>query len=275
MVKSIFDLEKRTDIKKECLKIEKYLNKDIFFELKYDLEVSFWEMIDSFIEYWPYRYTATNIQDFFDLYELPWNVKDMNEEQCLYYLQLIFDIIMWIDKHRQSFYYNSIEFDLCELNQKNDNCFRTVIKNIVLMIELLNYKAIKIDEHYTFIKRDADVDSVLNILETEDDLRLSLLEYNDFRIENNKEEKKIILKKIGDYLEPRRKELSKFNKSLTDDVFFVLNKFYIRHNNENNIKLETDEEYILCYDNLFKMMIQLIRTPKIVEIQSKLKEYKK
>jgi len=41
MVKSIFDLEKRTDLKKECLKIQKYLDKPMFIELNYHCNVSF------------------------------------------------------------------------------------------------------------------------------------------------------------------------------------------------------------------------------------------
>lgn len=275
MVKSIFDLEKRTDLKKECIKIEKYLNKPQFSILNYSHQGhSFWCMVNSFFEFWPYRYTATDITEFFELYELPFEAEKMNDEECLYYLQLIFDILMWLDI-QSSYNYDSVEYELHELKRINNDRFLTIIKNIILIAELSNYKIKKIGKHYTFIKRDADVDSILHILESEDDLRLCLLEYNDFRIENNREEKKIILKKIGDYLEPRRGEFNSYNKSLTDDIFFMLNKFYIRHNNDNNIQFDTDEEYILWYDNLFKMMIQLIRTKYIVQVQKELVEFKK
>lgn len=275
MVISVFDLEKRTNLKKECLKIEKYLDTEMYSTLRSSYNYyNFWAMVNSFIEYWPYRYTATNIQDFFDLYQLPFEVKKMNNEQCLYYLQIILDLIMWIVKQRY-LEYTSIQYMFVELRKNNSSNFKTIIENIDLIIELLNYEVVEINEHFTFIKRDADVDSILPILENEDDLRIALLEYNDFRIENNREEKKIILKKIGDYLEPNRRELSSLNKSLTDDVFFILNKFYIRHNNDGNIKFDTDEEYILWYDNLFKMMIQLIRTKNIKEIQNQLKDFKK
>ena len=89
------------------------------------------------------------------------------------------------------------------------------------------------------------------------------------------QEKRTILKKLGDYLEPLRKEFNKYNKSLTDDIFFMLNKFYIRHNNEGNIKLDEDSEYIKWYDDLFKMIIQLIRTKYIVKKQDELKQFKK
>lgn len=276
VVKSIFDLEKRTDLKKECIKIEKYLNKPQFSILNYSHQShSFWYMVNSFFEFWPYRYTATDITEFFELYELPFEVEKMNDEQCLYYLQLIFDILMWLDDIQLSYNYDSVEYELHELKRINNDRFLTIIKNIILIAELSNYKIEKIKKHYTFIKRDADVDSILPIIENEDDLRLSLLEYNDFRIKNQIGEKRIILKKIGDYLEPLRTEFNTYNKSLTDDVFFILNRFFIRHNNDNNIQFDTDEEYILWYDNLFKMIIQLIRTKKIVQIQSELKEFKK
>lgn len=101
-----------------------------------------------------------------------------------------------------------------------------------------------------------------------------LLEYNDFRIEKDKDQKKILLKKLGDYLEPKRNEYASLNNTLTSNVFFMLNKFYIRHNNPGNIQLSTDAEYILWYDRLFKMIIHLIRTKEINEIQNELIQYK-
>ena len=142
-------------------------------------------------------------------------------------------------------------------------------------MDFSNYSIEKINNHYTFIKRDADTDSILSIIENEDDLRLALLEYNDFRIENDINEKRIILKKLGDYLEPKRKEFNSINKSLTDDIFYMLNKFYIRHNNDGNIKFDSNTDYIKWYDKLFKMIIHLIRSKYILDVQKELKDYKK
>ena len=145
------------------------------------------------------------------------------------------------------------------------------VRCMVFDAYLLNYKAIEVNKHYTFIKRDADVDSVLHILESEDDLRLSLLEYNDFRIENNIKEKRIILKQIGDYLEPKRKYFNTYNKTLTECIFNLLNKLRVRHFDDDQ-KDFSNEEYIIWYDKLFKMMIHLIRTTSIVDIQKEVKE---
>lgn len=277
MVISIFELEKRTNFKQECLKIEDYLLRYKYIIPKDGYVHTFWDLVDYCFEAWPYRYTATTWQEFFSLIKLKEKVDYMMEDEYFYYLQFIYEFISWLITAADYYRYHNKEdvYTIEKIVEKNYLSFRTIVQNIQLIAELMNYKIEKIDSHYTFIKRDADVDSILPSLENEEDLKIALLEYNDFRIENNKEEKKIILKKIGDYLEPCRKEFSSLNKSLTDDVFFMLNNFYIRHNNDKNIKFDTDEEYILWYDNLFMMMIQLIRTKNIKEIQNKLKEFKK
>lgn len=188
----------------------------------------------------------------------------------MYVFQFIDSYIMFlINNHKINSYVN--------LDDDPYKPFITVIKNIGIIITKLNFKRDinNKKEYITYIKRDADVDSVLSIIENENDLRISLLEYNDFRVEKDIQEKRAILKKLGDYLEPLRKEFNKYNKSLTDDIFFMLNKFYIRHNNEGNIKLDGDSEYIKWYDDLFKMIIQLIRTKYIVKKQDELKQFKK
>ena len=271
MVKSIFELEKRTHLKKECLRIEKYLATPQFKRLgSYYRNNTFWTMADSCFELWPYRYTATNVNDFFDLIELPLEVEKMNNTEYFYYLQFIFDFIMWL-----SSYDNKFNTSLHHLCIDNEDKLKTIFKNINIIMEFSNYTIKKIDNHYTFIKRDADTDSILSIIENEDDLRLALLEYNDFRIENDINEKRIILKKLGDYLEPKRKEFNSINKSLTDDIFYMLNKFYIRHNNDGNIKFDSNTDYIKWYDKLFKMIIHLIRSKYILDVQRELKDYKK
>ena len=277
MVKSIFELEKRTDIRKECLRIEKYLAKPQFRNFDgYYHNNTFWSMVNSCFKLWPYRYTATNASDFFDLLELHTKVEEMNNTEYFYYLQFIFDFIMWISSYCDDDIYD-IDFnaDLYNLFIDNEDEFNLITTNIKIIMDFSNYSIEKINNHYTFIKRDADTDSILSIIENEDDLRLALLEYNDFRIENDINEKRIILKKLGDYLEPKRKEFNSINKSLTDDIFYMLNKFYIRHNNDGNIKFDSNTDYIKWYDKLFKMIIHLIRSKYILDVQKELKDYKK
>ena len=277
MVKSIFELEKRTDIRKECLRMEEYLDRPQFIKIDgYSGKSTFWSMANSCFKFWPYRYTATSVYDFFDLIQLPMKVIEMNNTEYFYYLQFIFDFVMWISSYNDDVIFDiDPNEDLYDLFFDNEDEFDLITTNIKIIMEFSNYSIEKINDHYTFIKRDADTDSILSIIENENDLRLALLEYNDFRIENDINEKRIILKKLGDYLEPKRKEFNSINKSLTDDIFYMLNKFYIRHNNDGNIKFDSNTDYIKWYDKLFKMIIHLIRSKYILVVQRELKDYKK
>jgi len=277
LVKSIFELEKRTDIRKECLRMEEYLDRPQFIKIDgYSGKSTFWSMANSCFKFWPYRYTATSVYDFFDLIQLPMKVKEMNNTEYFYYLQFIFDFVMWISSYNDDVIFDiDPNEDLYDLFFDNEDEFDLITTNIKIIMEFSNYSIEKINDHYTFMKRDADTDSILSIIENENDLRLALLEYNDFRIENDINEKRIILKKLGDYLEPKRKEFNSINKSLTDDIFYMLNKFYIRHNNDGNIKFDSNTDYIKWYDKLFKMIIHLIRSKYILDVQKELKDYKK
>ena len=58
-----------------------------------------------------------------------------------------------------------------------------------------------------------------------------IIEYNQYLLRGNIERKKELLKYIADTLEPERKTLSGIDKHMTDDFFFMVNNWNIRHNN--------------------------------------------
>ena len=209
------------------------------------------------------------MEQYFELIQLHTETEIYNDEQCMYYLQFIYDFIHWIiEKYsEQSNTYGLPNGHFYHLYINNNHYLTTIQENITIIAEMCNYELELINNHMTFIKRDADVDSILKQLESEDDLRLALLSYNDFRIENNIEEKRKILKQIGDWLEPKRKVYKQFKSSLTDDVFFLLNNARIRHNTSNQLSLNSSE-MLSIYDDLFKMMLHLIRTEDIKIIQN-------
>lgn len=273
MVKSIFDLEKRTDLNKEVIRLDGYLREKKFFNANGYIR-TFWGVIDELFALWPHRYTATTFIEYFELFQITPIPSHMNEEQRFYYLQFIYDFIMWIENNSQIYIAGDNISDVYHVGIRNrEERFNVIKTNIELIAELTNYKLEFINEHYTFIKRDVDVDLVLKQLETEEDLRLALLSYNDFRIEEDIKEKKIILKQIGDWLEPNRQNLNSINKCLTDDIFFVLNKAEIRHNNRNELRLD-DNSILQLYDELFKMMLHLLRESDIKKIQQKIRKMK-
>lgn len=273
MVKSIFNLENRTDLKTEVFRIGKITAQKEFSILGDSEKIfTFWELVDSCFELWPYRYTATNSSEYFKLKGISKNLQKMSNEEYFYYLQFIFDFINWFDGCENfSIIQKKFENELHTLLLDNSLKLLIILQNIRTIAELCNYNIKKVGEHCTFIKRDADVDSILPALENEENIRLALLEYNDFRIENDIKQKRIILKQIGDYLEPRRKFYNSYNKTLTDCIFNLLNKMKIRHFDADQ-KEFSDQEYLDWYDKLYKMMIHLIRTPTIVEIQNEVKK---
>lgn len=280
MVKSIFELERRFDFDKEFNRLYDLLNMKIYnYEFSRSRDVDFWTIVDKFFTKREHRLTAINANQYFSDLEIHFKTpRSCNKTQKLYILQFIDSYICYlINTHTISNNYSIIS-NSYSINTEDEIFapYLVIIKNIGVIIENLNFERQlnHADNSVTYIKRDADVDSVLSILENEDDLRMTLLEYNDFRIENDVNEKRIILKKLGDYLEPKRREFNSINKSLTDDVFFMLNKFYIRHNNDGNVKFNTDDDYIKWYNKLFKMIIHLIRTKYIINIHNDLKEYK-
>lgn len=273
MVKSIFELEKRTDIKKECLRMEKYLNKPQFRSIDgYSNDSTFWRTVNSCFKFWPHRYTATNASDFFDLLELHTKVEEMNNTEYFYYLQFIFDFIMWIPSYCDDDIYD-IDFnaDLYNLFIDNEDEFNLIITNIKIIMDFSNYSIEKINDHYTFIKRDADTDSILSIIENEDDLRLALLEYNDFRIENDVDEKKKLIFKIYQFIELHKKEYQEKNNNLYKSISHIVNNYKIRHSNSCQISLSVSDT-IEVYDICFKMMIHLIRDSYIKDSFKEIKE---
>ena len=60
--------------------------------------------------------------------------------------------------------------------------------------------------------------------------------------------KKQILLALGSELEPKRRELEKRNKQLSEDIFFMLNNLNLRHNNRS----KKDKNYKAYVANMQK-----------------------
>lgn len=273
MCTSIFELERRFDFEKEFRRLLDLLDNKIYgyndktYGTCYSF--TFWEIVNRTFIDWPHRLTAINVLQYFEDIDLDFEkIYFFDNSQKLLILQFVESYIFWLAQ-------NSSQKKHIIPSDSIDP-YIVVLKNIKQIIEKLNY-SININEDTLtvfFTKRDYDLDSVLSLIENEEDLRLSLLHYFDFRIENDVDEKRIILKKLADYLEPQRREYSSLDRKLTDDIFFMFNNFYIRHNNPKNITFSSNKEYIYWYDQLIKMIIHLIRTKEIKKYQKELNAFK-
>ena len=268
---SIFDLEKRTDLKKETKRLMEYFKRTQFLDINGIYNRTLFDLINSSFEYWPYRNTAFNIYDFFDLVNINIDIEVMNEANCLYFLQFIYDYIMWLKEPLHSLDNYIRESSFSDVRRYNIQYFDTITQNINIILEMCNYKIVKISDHYTFVKRDADVDSVLPVIANNDNIKISLLQYHDFRIENNLEEKRKILITIAKYIEENKDIYKEKNHTLYKKISEILNNCKIRHLNEKQYDL-SDNDLISIYDLCFNMMLHLIRD---IDINEAFSEFKK
>lgn len=102
------------------------------------------------------------------------------------------------------------------------------------------------------------VTAVAEIVKPE--LALDVIRYNHYTLKGEIAEKKAILLRLCDDLEPKRKEME---KQIADDIFFMANNLNLRHNNVDEMGKNyrpyvanmSDEELEEWYDELYQMML--------------------
>jgi len=256
---SIFELEQRFDIDKEFDKIfDDYLQRR-------DLEIkdgssyrngSMMDFINMFMEDFPLAGSSRTYTEFFEernISLMKTSDKKKTLEFYLYQLELINNFISW-----------TLGDDTPSFDQSCKNQVVLLISKMDLFLEKCNYERINLGYNETYemkiikiVKRDADVDSVIPIINP--DFMQDVLSYLDFRIENNLVEKENIIKRLYNYLEKEKFILNVDpNKKFFSDTKRVLN--YCRHFRENKL---SNEEMILLLDKAFYMFLHLIRTPMV------------
>lgn len=152
-----------------------------------------------------------------------------------------------------------------------------LLDNIDIILKRLGYKKIKKEEYKIMLIKDK-ADSIVTALTVEDENIADLiLDYNDFRIENDLKAKKAILNSLFQYIEPLRKNIKQANGNLEDYIFFCLNKLHIRHNNKsgkdkiNYVANLKDKDLINWYDKVYDLILIAIR---LVELPNDFREFK-
>lgn len=250
MRKSIFEIENRIDINKEYKKLMSALfeSDTIYYQSFF---MNFFDFINEFVfNLWEDRGTFVELDDFFAHIGLK-STEYVSQESFLNFLELMTNLIDVLSKH----YSNTI---FCSIKVKN-----IFEHNVPIILEKLNYKIVDTKNRKIIIKRDADVDSVLEFVP--DNISDLLLSYNDIRC-NNLESKKSILKNIDLYLESNsnKKSFKSLDSKLWDSIGTIVNKMGVNHpiQEEPFLSLNHDE-IISWYDKCFKMMLHLIRMKEI------------
>ena len=299
---NIFTVERRIDIKKECIRILRTCKDKRFFYPIDTLEYNFYRLFlndshvdmayasmyikfnlftifNNIIETWKYRNSATNINEYFEDLGIQDFNNPLDDSQSILILLTITNLLDYSKHCLINIFLSNPDDDpydsepyLSLLTNLYDNSTKIIRQNIDYALEQINYKISDYGEdRKIFTKRDEDVDSVLGI-----DIKLDqyLLGYLDIQNQDNIQFKKHALKTLADHLEPHKSEFKETAMSSYYDTFaFAVNNMKIRHNNKSQINLNNSE----CkevYDKIFRIGIHLIRDLNVREIKKEIDQYK-
>lgn len=175
----------------------------------------------------------------------------------------------------------------CDVGAEVNEKFGMLWDNMMDDLSHYNYTFVydKEQERSIIVEDKAEVTAVAEIVEQP--LAMQIIKYNHYSLKENIDEKKAILLRIGNDLEPKRKALSVINKSLEDDIFYILNNLNLRHNNRDKgnkkykefVSQMDESELLKWYDELYQMMLlaylelnQHERKKEFSELKSKIEQ---
>ena len=261
-MKSIFDIENRLDVKKEFRKFVKIFHMTSSIKNGYIGEwVTLFKFFDiKVFKNWKYRDTMLNTTEFLEHIGVSKPIIEghlpIDKDTFLRYIEFVLNMLL------ESKY----QIQNCD----RDEILDATIKNIDTILEKMNYKYEKIEDRVILTKRDSDVDSVLEYISK--DIAECLLEYNDFRIQNDIEAKRKILKDIDLYIEKNMKG-KQIDEEVKNSIGMIVNKMGVNHPiTEEPYKSFTEKQLLEWYDKCFLLMIHAIRTVEVNKIKNERKQ---
>ncbi len=161
--------------------------------------------------------------------------------------------------------------------------FPNPLQHIRTLIEKIGYMIIDNEGVKLFVPKSQPAIVVSEMLPS--DLSYKVIEYNHHSMKGDLARKQATLKLLADQLESNRAPLKSLNKSLEDDLFYLLNNINIRHNNIDSSstkykravadmpKDELEEWYDRTYDiclYAFMTLDQADRNAKVKELKAEI-----
>lgn len=258
MRKSIFDLEIRINIDYEY---------DILKNILFEADAFFYQgnhyslyslLNEEIFPIWKYKGVFVDFDDFCNRLGIDLSRHSCFEEDFLYLIELLINL-WYLVEHKLEPEYEKY------FNKKVTGYMRN---NLPLVVEKLNYKIVNENDKFKLIKRDPDVDSIIDIVPSS--FASLLLEYNDIR-NNNIKDKKRILKELDLYIEENLKNHK--GNPVYESIGSIVNNLGINHPIKKKFQELSEEELCVWYDKCFKLMIHLIRSDeakKIIEERNKI-----
>lgn len=262
MRSSIFDLEIRVDINKEFENIQNVLfeNRSLYYS---GLSYSLYDFLnDEVFPVWENKGLFLDFDDFLVKIGISFNSYLCDETEFLYLLEVLINLWPLVINTLGLSYEKNI----------SKRVLGYMKLSVPFIIEKLNYQIIENETEFRLIKRDADVDSILELIPSE--YSALLLEYNDIR-NNNLESKMTVLKKLDKYIESQKNEYKSLDNDTYNSIQFIVNKMGVNHPLKEPYKSIETDELIKWYDKCFKLIIHLIRKKDVNDINKHRKEFEK
>lgn len=266
MRKSIFEIENRLNIDKEFSNFLSCLFEKGSISYNFNI-MSFYKFLNDYVfNLWDYRDTFIDLESYLEHIGIDEEILNeeafISEESLLNFIELMLNLMKVI---KEKIINRNLNFSFKSIRVRG-----VIEHNIPLILEKMNYVSYSNEDKIMIRKRDADVDSILELVS--EDIQDLLLDYNDIR-NNNIESKKTILKKIDLFIEKRKKDFKSYNSTTYDSIQIIVNKIGINHPIKEEPYLSMKENELFCwYDKCFRLMIHLIRTEEINKINDERKQ---
>ena len=266
MRRTFFDLLKnsKVDVNFELQKLNNLFIQDCCFHRR--KSYSLHDLVaENFAKYYKRREHFLSLQELLNAIYL--ECFDISEfDKYFLYAEMFVDLISMLDN-----------LDNQEIESQK-NIINTQIERV---ISSLGYKFIVIDDRQIIVENNVFANEAAQAVTAFADIKeaLSILEYNHFSNKGNIERKKEILKKIADLLEPWRKPLNKSSElkdllkanndkiQALEKLFYMYNKFNIRHNNEDQMLTGlSNQEIESWYDKIYTMSLFVILGKDVAKI---------
>lgn len=190
----------------------------------------------------PFRKTCLSLEDFDETYgidfvEMP---SDFDLNYLINFCEYTYNLVQYCNM-APSFY--SLEPPTI-----------TYMFQVDKVIDLVNYVRAEDNGIIIFVPKSPEALAVAEIVGPS--LSYKVIEYNHHSLKGDLVSKQNILKRMADDIEPMRKELASINKSLSDTLFQMLNKF-VRHSHDKTPFISTLSETELenIYDDIYQLWL--------------------
>ena len=236
-----------------------------------EFNISFRDICEQNFDHLPFKGTCITLRDFDDYYGFKFEKepKRVNINYLINFCEYVYNLAI----------YNNAGIPYMSPYGMGDGA-NSIITHIHKVIELIGYMEAKQDGLTIFVPKSQPAIVVSEMLPP--NLSYKVIEYNHYSMKGDLARKQATLKLLADQLESKRGELKGLNKSLEDDIFYLVNNLNIRHNNievsspkyKKGVADMSKEEFEKWYDEIYEMCLYAFMTLDQADRNAKVKQLK-